>query len=126
MISDQEYIEKIISNYERRKKRAALFGVVSIVFGIAAYIAYVLLTEKTHELVSSISSVLVEGRTIDAYDIKLVEANNELSYVMGLRVSQIFNSFATASGISLAYCIHLLFGPRKERLIKEFYEKAKI
>ena len=126
MTSDKEYIEKIIKSYERRKLKAALFGVVAIIFGVTAYIIYVMLGEKTHDLVSSISSVLVEGRAIDVNDIKLIKTNNDLSYVMGLRVGQMINFWSMASGISLGYCIYFLFGARKELLIKELYEKEKI
>jgi hypothetical protein len=126
MKSDKEYIEKIIKNYERRKKMAVLFGVVGIIFGVAAFMVYVELGKITNELISSISSFLTEGQTIAKNDIKYVKVNNELSYVVGLRAGQTLNSFATASGISLGYCLYLLFWSRKERIIKELYGKTKI
>ena len=83
MTSDKEYIEKLIRSYERRKKRAAFFGVVSVIFGVLAYLSYVALDEKTHELTSSISSTLTEGRELTESDIELVEVNNELYTLWG-------------------------------------------
>ena len=125
MPSDKEYVEKIIRNYELRKKRAAFFGVMSIIFASLAYFSYVAFTEKTDDIASSISSTLIEGRTLTETDIKLVEVNNEFSYVTGLRVGQLLNIFTAAAGISFGYCLYLLFWPRKERIIKELYEKDK-
>lgn len=126
MTSDTEYAEKIIKTYERRKKRAAFFALISIIFAALAYISYVTLDEKNNELTSSISSALIEGRVLTEGDIGLVEANNQLSYVMGLRIGQTLNALASASGLSLGYCLYLLFWSRKERIIKDLYEKAKI
>lgn len=126
MISDKEYVEKIIRSYERRKKRAAFFGVASVIFGAFAYISYVELGEKAQELTRSISSALTEGQPLTESGIELVEVNNKLSYVMGLRVGQLLSTFSAGSGISLGYCLYLLFWPRKERIIKELYEKTKI
>lgn len=126
MKSDKEYIEKIIKNYERRKKMAVLYAVVGISFGVAAFMAYVEFGIVTNELISSTSSFLTEGKTITKIDIKYAKVNNDLSYIIGLRAGQTINSLATVSGLSLGYCLYLLFWPRKERIIKELYEKTKI
>jgi hypothetical protein len=45
---------------------------------------------------------------------------------MGLRVGQLLTTIAIGSGISFGYCLYFLFCPRKERIIKELYEKTKI
>ena len=126
MTSDKEYVEKIIRSYERRKIRATYFGAMSIIFASLAYFSYVAITEKTYEITNSMSSLLTEGRALTETDIKLVEVNNELSYVMGLRVGQLLNTFSTGAGLSFGYCLYLIFWPRKERIIKELYEKTKI
>ena len=85
MTSDKEYVEKIIRSYDRRKNRAAFFCVVSVVFGVCAYLSYVAIKEKTHEVTSSLSSTLTIGQPLTESDIALIEVNNRLSYVMGLR-----------------------------------------
>jgi len=125
MKTDSEYVEKIIKNYERRKVRAAFFGMASLIFGVFACLSYMALDDKTHEVASSIASMLIEGRALTAIDIKLVKTNNQLSYIMGMRIGQLVNTFATAAGLSMGYCLYLLFWPRKERIIKELYEKTK-
>jgi hypothetical protein len=126
MPSDKEYVEKIIRNYDRRKKRAALFGVTSIVLASFMYFAYATLTEKVNEVTSSVSSTLIEGRALTETNIELVKVNNELSYVLGLRVGHLPNTIATGAGLSLGHCLYLLFSSRKERIIKELYEKARL
>ena len=126
MTSDTEYVEKLVKGYERRKMRAAFYGLASIVFAAFAYFTYVKLDEKTHEVTSSITSAISKGQVLTDIDIELVETNNRLSYVLGFRVGQQLNMLATTSGITLGYCMYLLFWSRKERIIKELYEKTKI
>jgi len=126
MKTDADYAEKIIKSYERRKVRAVFFGVASLIFGAFACISYMALDDKTHEITGSITSMLIEGRVLTENDIKLVKTNNQLSYIMGMRIGQLVNTFATAAGLSIGYCLYLLFWSRKERIIKELYEKEKM
>jgi len=125
MKTDKEYIEKIVSSYKNRKKIAILFGVVGVAFGIAAYLVFTEFSAKTLDITSSLNSLFREGKIITAMDIRLIESNNTLSYVMGMRVGQLLNSLAFCSGLSLGYCLNLLFGARKERIICDLYEKSK-
>ncbi|MBW9267885.1 MAG: hypothetical protein K1563_19345 [Candidatus Thiodiazotropha sp. (ex. Lucinisca nassula)] len=126
MTSDIEYAGKIIRNYEQRKKRAAFYALVSVIFGVSAYLSHVALVERVHGLTNSISSDMIVGRALTESDIKLVEMKNQLSYNMGLRIGLLLNTFATASGISIGYCFYLLFWSRKERIFKELHDKTRI
>ncbi|MDH5444373.1 MAG: hypothetical protein OEY52_02385 [Gammaproteobacteria bacterium] len=125
-MTDNEYIEKIIKKYVRRKKQAIIYGVIGIVLGMTTFISYIEITEKTSDYKNTLLSFLKEGRELTEHDIRLIKANNELSYVIGTRVGQSLNSFAIGSGISIGYCLYLLFWARKERIILELYEKTKI
>ena len=125
-MTDNEYIEKIIKKYVRRKKQAIIYGVIGIVLGMTTFISYIEITEKTSDYKNTLLSFLKEGRELTEHDIRLIKANNELSYVIGTRVGQALNSFAIGSGISIGYCLYLLFWARKERIILELYEKTKI
>jgi len=126
MTTDKEYIEKMIKNYRRRNRRAASFAVIGAIFCITAYIVYVEVGKDTHQLANSISSGLVNGEKITDIDIKLVTTNNDLLYVMGMRVGQMVTSCLAGAGSCFGYCLYLLFGSRKERIMIGLYEKTKI
>ncbi len=126
MKSDKEYIEEIIKQYNQRYKKAVLFTILSIAFGVLTYVIYINSYTKFSELTSSIASLFFEGQNLTETDLDLIKLNNELSHSIGIRIGFILSSFVTATGVSLGCAIYQYFGSRKERIIYELYEKTKI
>jgi len=126
MTTDNEYIVKVIKNYERRKKLAALFGFLATVFAVISYLAYAELDKGAISIIEFASSSLTEGIMLTNADIHLIDRNNALVYYYGYQMGGAVNAFAISAGLALGYCLKMLFWSRKERIIKELYEKTEI
>jgi|SRR5690625_1483829 len=126
MRSDAEYIHSAVKRYERRYKLAIIYGLLAIAWSACAYFGYVELTGSTNRLLSLIGPNLREGMTVTANTVETLKVSNTASYTLGMRVGMVLYSSAIVSGLLLGYCLYLLFGAKRERIIAELYKNSKI
>lgn len=126
MRSDAEYIHRAVKRYERRYRLAMIYGLLAIAWSACTYFGYVELTESTNRFLSLFGPYLREGMTVTADTIETLRVSNTAFYSLGMRVGMVFYSSAIVTGLLLGYCLYLLFGAKRERIIAELYKNSKI
>lgn len=125
MKSDEKYIESVRNAYGNRSKRA-VYCIVFAVFVIAAgFVLYSKMQDSIISLQETQSRMFKEGIKITEMDLKLIEANNELAYAIGIKVGMAFKSFAIIVGGLIGYAIYFFIGSRKDRLLLKYYDDLK-
>jgi hypothetical protein len=125
MKSDEKYIESVRNAYENRSKRA-VYCIVFALFVIAAgFVLHSKMQDSIISLQETQSRMFKEGIKITEMDLKLIEANNELAYAIGIKVGMVFKSFAIIVGGLIGYAIYFFIGSRKDRLLLKYYDGLK-
>ena len=124
MLSDEEYINRIIVKYERRHKLALLYITLGILFLLAAYGAYLYLSALAYS--DLFVGHLQEGMVLDAQLIDSVKSSSQASYSMGTAIGVVVSQFILPSILLIGTGVNLLLNSRKDKLIKLLYEKTKI
>lgn len=125
MKSDEEYIESIRNVYENRSKRAKYCIVLAVIVIATGFVLYSKMQDSIISLQETQSIMFKEGIKITEIDLKLIEANNELAYAIGIKVGMVIKSFAIIVGGLIGYAIYFVLGSRKDRLLLKYFDDLK-
>ena len=124
MITDEEYIQNIKRQYNRRKKAGALLLFVTVLISALTYLAYSKSNESAYLIVETLQ-LLHEGDIVRKKDINNIISTNNIANNLGVKTGVLLGSGCIFISIFISYALLMLFGMRKERLLIEYYERTK-
>ena len=114
-----DYIKRQQSN---RKRNAALYFVMAIVFATISIYGYQYSLDNTKQSIESLV-MLHPGNPIMEVDVKLAHTTNELALAIGIKLGVFVGTSMATIGFIIASAFTLLCSTRKTELLIKHYDK---
>ena len=124
MKTDEEYINHIKRQYQKRKITGALLIFVSTLIFTLTYLTYVKSNESNYLILDTLQ-LQHEGDIVRLKDIDNNKYTSTLAYTLGIKTGVLIGSVTILNVVIISQTIIMLFGMRKERLLIKYYELSK-